>query len=108
MLQAPGNHEMTADFWELIGESPAGGADNLLNEEAHVDVQLDNRHMMIRGENVSYVGYIILEFLYIKKVIYSLLVLLFLERGSLTSSLCKCQKNMTLSHASHHYRLKFL
>ena len=53
-LQAPGNHEMTVDYWELIGPSPAGGADNLLNEEAHVDVQLDNRHMMIRGENVSY------------------------------------------------------
>lgn len=50
---APGNHEMTADFWELIGESPAGGADNLLNEDAHVDVQLDNRHIMIRGENTS-------------------------------------------------------
>ena len=44
---------MTVDYWELIGPSPAGGADNLLNEEAHVDVQLDNRHMMIRGENVS-------------------------------------------------------
>ena len=54
LSQAPGNHEMTVDYWELIGPSPAGGADNLLNEEAHVDVQLDNRHMMIRGENVSY------------------------------------------------------
>jgi len=44
---------MTVDYWEVIGLAPAGGADNLLNEEAHVDVQLDNRHMMIRGENVS-------------------------------------------------------
>ena len=51
-VQAPGNHEMDADFWELIGDSPAGGADNLLNEDANPDVQLDNRHMMIRGENV--------------------------------------------------------
>jgi hypothetical protein len=50
---APGGHELHADFWELIGGSPAGGAETLLNEEAHPDVQLDNRHMMIRGENVS-------------------------------------------------------
>lgn len=44
---------MTVDYWELIGASPPGGAENLLNEDAHVDVQLDNRHMMLRGENVS-------------------------------------------------------
>ncbi|XP_066458621.1 asparagine--tRNA ligase, cytoplasmic [Eleutherodactylus coqui] len=51
--QAPGGHELACDFWELIGLAPAGGADNLINEESDVDVQLNNRHMMIRGENMS-------------------------------------------------------
>ncbi|XP_077319081.1 asparagine--tRNA ligase, cytoplasmic [Lithobates pipiens] len=51
--QAPGGHELACDYWELIGLAPAGGADNLLNEESDVDVQLNNRHMMLRGENMS-------------------------------------------------------
>jgi len=48
---APGGHELTADYWELIGSAPAGGADAILNEDSNPDVQLDNRHIMIRGEN---------------------------------------------------------
>lgn len=32
LFQAPGGYELSVDFWELIGSSPAGGADNLVNE----------------------------------------------------------------------------
>ncbi|CAF1651343.1 unnamed protein product [Adineta ricciae] len=50
---APGGQELTADFFQVVGHSPPGGADTLLNEDSHPDVQLDNRHMLIRGENTS-------------------------------------------------------
>lgn len=51
--EAPGGHELKVDYWELIGLSPPGGADSILNQEANPDVQLDNRHIMIRGENTA-------------------------------------------------------
>lgn len=51
--QAPGGHELMCDYWELVGLAPPGGADNLLNEESDVEVQLNNRHMLLRGENMS-------------------------------------------------------
>ena len=41
-----------ADYWEIVGTAPPGGAENLVNEESLVDVQLDQRHMMLRGEKV--------------------------------------------------------
>jgi asparaginyl-tRNA synthetase len=51
--QAPGGVELIADYWELIGTSPPGGAENLVNEDSLVDVQLDQRHMMLRGEKLT-------------------------------------------------------
>ncbi|XP_071521166.1 asparagine--tRNA ligase, cytoplasmic isoform X2 [Panulirus ornatus] len=51
--EAPGGHELQVDFWELVGESPAGGAEAKINQLSNPDVQLDERHLMIRGENCS-------------------------------------------------------
>ena len=55
---APGGHELKADYWELVGSAPPGGADALLNEDSNPDVELDTRHIMIRGETSAKVNVI--------------------------------------------------
>ena len=50
---APGGHELQVDYWQLIANAPPGGVDHVLNKECHVDIQLDQRHLMLRGETLS-------------------------------------------------------
>ncbi|XP_055309244.1 asparagine--tRNA ligase, cytoplasmic [Sitodiplosis mosellana] len=50
---APDGHELKVDYYKVIGMAPSGGSDTILNEESHPDVQLDNRHILIRGETAS-------------------------------------------------------
>mmetsp|Transcript_956 Transcript_956/g.1717 ORF Transcript_956/g.1717 Transcript_956/m.1717 type:complete len:524 (-) Transcript_956:437-2008(-) len=50
--RAEGGRELQADYWELVGPSPAE-VENILNLDSQPDVLLDNRHMVIRGTNSS-------------------------------------------------------
>ena len=50
---APGGHELKCDFWRLVSGAPAGGIDHVLNKESDVDIQMDQRHLMLRGETLS-------------------------------------------------------
>ncbi|CAG8581163.1 4979_t:CDS:2 [Funneliformis mosseae] len=52
---APDNHELLADYWEVIHNAP-GGDDaftNKLNAEADPSVLYEQRHLVIRGETAS-------------------------------------------------------
>jgi len=50
---APGGHELKADYWELLSNAPPGGLEANINKDSHPDVQLDQRHLLIRGEHAS-------------------------------------------------------
>lgn len=43
-------HEMIVDYWELIGNAPAGGLDSLINPDSGWDVLLDQGHATLRGK----------------------------------------------------------
>ncbi|CAI2180969.1 795_t:CDS:2 [Funneliformis geosporum] len=52
---APDNHELLADYWEVIHNAP-GGDDafaNKLNAEADPSVLYEQRHLVIRGDTAS-------------------------------------------------------
>jgi len=52
---APGGHELTVDYWRVLGVAP--GADdaftNRLNEKSDPSILADLRHLVLRGENAS-------------------------------------------------------
>ncbi|XP_015791900.1 asparagine--tRNA ligase, cytoplasmic-like [Tetranychus urticae] len=50
---APGGHELVCDYWSLINNAPPGGIDHVFNAESGVGIQMDQRHLMLRGENLS-------------------------------------------------------
>lgn len=50
---APGNMELQVDYMELIGAGQPGGTDTTVTAESDVDRWLDNRHLVLRGDNVS-------------------------------------------------------
>ncbi|KAL3182161.1 hypothetical protein MRX96_022881 [Rhipicephalus microplus] len=50
---APGGHELHVDYWELVGDAPAGGLEDVINKESHIDILLENRHLALRGDTLS-------------------------------------------------------
>ncbi|KAI6657335.1 Asparagine--tRNA ligase, cytoplasmic [Oopsacas minuta] len=50
---APGGLEVVADYWELVGSSPSGGTEAIVNETSKVELQLDQRHLMLRTEPLA-------------------------------------------------------
>ena len=50
--RAPGGFELVADYWELVGNAPAD-FETLVSKDSSPDILLDNRHLVLRGENAA-------------------------------------------------------
>ncbi|KAI9298471.1 asparaginyl-tRNA synthetase [Neoconidiobolus thromboides FSU 785] len=53
--KAPGNHELVADYWELISKAPSGddAFTNQVTEDSEPSLRLDKRHLVIRSKEAS-------------------------------------------------------
>ncbi|GAA5939922.1 asparagine--tRNA ligase DED81 [Sporobolomyces koalae] len=52
---APDNHELSADWFKVVGKAPGGDEAflNKVSEETDASLLADSRHLVIRGENAS-------------------------------------------------------
>ncbi|CEP19536.1 hypothetical protein [Parasitella parasitica] len=52
---APDQHELIADYWEIVGKAPSGddAFNNKVTPDADPSYLLDNRHLVLRGETAS-------------------------------------------------------
>ncbi|RPB26442.1 asparaginyl-tRNA synthetase [Terfezia boudieri ATCC MYA-4762] len=52
---APDNHELAADFFEVIGQAPSGDEafSNRITKDTGADLKADLRHLVLRGEVAS-------------------------------------------------------
>ena len=50
--RAPGGFELTCDYWEMVGNAPSD-FESIVSKDSSPDILLDNRHLVIRGENAS-------------------------------------------------------
>ncbi|KAF9379899.1 hypothetical protein CPB97_008691 [Podila verticillata] len=52
---APDNHELTVDYWEVVGKAPGGeeAISNKVNENSDPSVKYDLRHLVLREEKAS-------------------------------------------------------
>ena len=50
---APGGHELICDFWKVVGHAPSGGIESVVTEKSDVDLQLRQKHLVIRWDEHS-------------------------------------------------------
>ena len=46
-------HQLDVEFFKVVGRAPPGGLKSVVDENSAPDVQLDNRHLMIRHPKVN-------------------------------------------------------
>jgi asparaginyl-tRNA synthetase len=55
--RAPGGIELTADYWELVGNAPSD-FESVVSKDSSPDILLDQRHLVLRGENAAAVMHV--------------------------------------------------